>query len=323
MPFVLNDRIKDTTATTGTGFYTLDTTPPAGFVTFAAGGMINLDTTYYAVTDGTNFETGIGTYSTTGPRLYRTQVISSTNSNNAVNWGAGSKTIVCTTPGKESTGMNLIGTYNFLGSSTLTIDNIFTDNLGYRTYKIIGRGISITSNGVSTSGLGFRVINSSGSVITSGSYTFTSWGYRVTGTSTGATTSVLGYNGGIVGGGFISYMPITGFFVSEFTTISGSDTFSPASFEITVFNPRNNFYANSNVGTSVFVQSPYPNTTFLISSRFNASVASNYTNPARLDVAGCNSAIYNPRGIQILDISGYGRTGAVDVYGLSGGRLGG
>lgn len=323
MPFVLNDRIKDTTATTGTGFYTLDNTPPAGFVTFATGGMINLDTTYYAVTDGTDFETGIGTYTTFGPRMYRTQVIASTNSNNAVNWGAGTKTIVCTTPGKESTGMNLIGTYNFLGSNALSIDNIFTDNFGYRAYKIIGRGISMTSNATSSSGLGFRVIDSSGTIITSNSYTFVTWGYRVTGSTTGATTNVFGHNGAIVGGGSISYMPITGFFVSEYTTISGNDTYSPASFEMTVFNPRNNLYANSSTSTSVGPQTPYPNTTFLINSRFNAALFSNYTNPARLDVAGCNSANYITRGIQIFDLSGRVRQGAVDVYGLSGGRLGG
>jgi hypothetical protein len=324
VPFVLNDRIKDTTATTGTGFYTLDNTPPTGFVTFATGGMINLDTTYYAVTDGTDWETGIGTYNTTSPpRMYRTQIISSTNSNNAVNWGAGTKTIVCTTPGKESTGMNLIGTYNFLGSSTLTIDNIFTDNLGYRAYKIIGRGVSLTSNGSTSGGLGFRVINNAGSIISSSSYTFTAFGYRVTSTVTGAATSVLGYNGAIIGGGVINYMPLSGFFINEFTTISGNDTYSPASFEMTVFNPRNNLYANSNVGTTVFAQTPYPNTTFIVNSRFNAAVAFNYTNPARMDVAGCNSAIYNPRGIQIFDVSGIGRQGAVDVYGLSGGRRGG
>jgi hypothetical protein len=219
--------------------------------------------------------------------------------------------------------MNLIGIYNFLGSSTLTIDNIFTDNLGYRAYKIIGRGISMPGNGNQSSGLGLRVINNAGSVISANSYTFTTFGYRVTGATTGATSSVIGYNGAIIGSGVISYIPLSGFFINEFTTISGSDTYSPVSFEITVFNPRNNLYANSNVGTTVSAQTPYPNTTFLINSRFNASVASNYTNPARLDVAGCNSAIYNPRGIQIIDVSGLVRQGAVDVYGLSGGRLGG
>ncbi len=322
MAFVLNDRIKDTTATTGTGAYTLANSPPAGFVTFATGGLFNLDTTYYAVTDGTNWETGIGTYSTSGPSLHRTQIISSTNSNSAVNWSAGTKTIVCTTPGKESTGMNLIGTYNFLGSSTLTIDNIFTDNLGYRAYKIIGRGITFTFN-TSSSGLAMYGINSAGTIL-SGGWTFASNGIRVN--TTGATTAVTtnyGYNGSLGGGG-ASYLPISSFLFNEGAALSGSDSYSPLSFEMTVFNPRNNFYANSASATSVSSRTPYPNTVFMVRAYFNCAFSLySYTNPTLQDTYATNSVIRNWRGIYFFDLSGRGREGAIDVYGLSGGRLGG
>ena len=52
MALVLKDRIKETTTTTGTGTYTL-----AGAVTgFEAFSQIGNSNTYYACTDGTDFE---------------------------------------------------------------------------------------------------------------------------------------------------------------------------------------------------------------------------------------------------------------------------
>ncbi len=83
-------RVKETTATTGTGTYTL-AGAVTGFQTFLSG-IGNGYTTQYCCTDGTNWEIGVGTLSG-GTSLARTSVVASTNSNSAVNWSAGTKDI--------------------------------------------------------------------------------------------------------------------------------------------------------------------------------------------------------------------------------------
>jgi hypothetical protein len=55
--------------------------------------LANGDTTYYAITNDTDWEVGIGTYSTTGPTLARTTILASSSGGSAVNWGAGVKNI--------------------------------------------------------------------------------------------------------------------------------------------------------------------------------------------------------------------------------------
>ena len=67
MPLIVADRVQETTNTTGTGAYTLGGAV-AGFQTFAAA-VSNTDTVYYSVTDGVNFEVGLGTYASSGGRI--------------------------------------------------------------------------------------------------------------------------------------------------------------------------------------------------------------------------------------------------------------
>lgn len=93
MSFVLKSRIKEVTTTTGTGTYTLSGAV-TGFLAFSQIG--NGNTTWYCVSDNTNFEIGLGTYTTSGTTLSRDIIYSSSNSGNAVNWGAGNKNVVCT-----------------------------------------------------------------------------------------------------------------------------------------------------------------------------------------------------------------------------------
>jgi len=99
MALVLKDRVKEATTTTGTGTLTLDGSP-AGFQTFSVIG--NGNTTYYTITDNIDWEVGIGTYSSSGPSLSRDEVLASSNSNNLVNWGAGSKDVFVTYPAEEA-----------------------------------------------------------------------------------------------------------------------------------------------------------------------------------------------------------------------------
>lgn len=95
MATVIDDRVQETTTTTGTSTYTL-AGAKTGFQSFANIGDGN--DTYYCCTDGTDYEVGVGTYTASGTTLSRTTILDSTNSGSAVNWSAGSRDIFCTMP---------------------------------------------------------------------------------------------------------------------------------------------------------------------------------------------------------------------------------
>lgn len=94
MALVHAARVKETSTTTGTGTYSL-AGAPTGFQTFVAGiGDNNI--CYYTAENGTDWEEGIGTVDDASPdTLARTLILSSSNANAAVNWGAGTKTLFC------------------------------------------------------------------------------------------------------------------------------------------------------------------------------------------------------------------------------------
>ena len=103
MALVLNDRVKETTTTTGTGTVNL-AGAETGFETFVAG-IGNTNTTYYAIVhqSAAEFEVGLGTVSDSSPdTLSRTTIISSSNSDSAVNFSAGTKDVFCTLPASKA-----------------------------------------------------------------------------------------------------------------------------------------------------------------------------------------------------------------------------
>ena len=100
MALEIHDRVKETTTTTGTGTYTL-AGAVTGFETFTAN-LDNSDTTYYCCTDNTDFEIGIGTFTSSGTTLARTTILASSNSNSAVNWSSGTRTIFMTYPADKA-----------------------------------------------------------------------------------------------------------------------------------------------------------------------------------------------------------------------------
>jgi hypothetical protein len=95
MALVLKDRVRETTATTGTGTVTL-AGAVNGFQDFSAVGDGN--TTYYAIVLGTEWEVGIGTYTTSGTELSRDTVLDSSNTGSLVDFSAGSKDVFVTYP---------------------------------------------------------------------------------------------------------------------------------------------------------------------------------------------------------------------------------
>ena len=122
--FVINDRVKQTTTTTSTG--TIDLTgTETGFETFVAGIGDGVQTYYAIVHDGTSdFEVGTGTVTDAGTdTLSRQSVISSSNSDALVNFGAGSKTVFCTLPAKKTISPVMDATpYVVTHASTLSLN---------------------------------------------------------------------------------------------------------------------------------------------------------------------------------------------------------
>jgi len=120
MALILADRVQQNGTANTTVSFTLTSTA-TGYQSFAAVG--NGNTTYYSAFDATgNWEVGIGTYSTTGPTLTRTTILSSSNSGSAVTF-SGAVTVFITYPSGKSINLDAAGNVNALGtvtSATLT-----------------------------------------------------------------------------------------------------------------------------------------------------------------------------------------------------------
>ena len=103
MALILADRVKETTTSTGTGTINL-AGAETGFQTFVAG-IGNSNTTYYAIIDDSSgdFEVGIGTVTDASPdTLSRDTILQSSNSDSAVNFGSGTKSVFCTQPADKA-----------------------------------------------------------------------------------------------------------------------------------------------------------------------------------------------------------------------------
>ena len=100
MALIVNDRVKESSVTTGTGTFTLDGAE-TGFETFSSA-IGNTNTTYYAIEipNTVHFEVGLGTVG--AGTLSRDTVISSSNSDNPVNFPAGTKNVFCTLPASKA-----------------------------------------------------------------------------------------------------------------------------------------------------------------------------------------------------------------------------
>jgi hypothetical protein len=98
MALVIKDRVKETTTTTGTGTLTL-AGAATGYQSFAAIG--NGNTTYYTIVGGSQWEVGIGTYTSSGTTLSRDTVLSS-STGSKIDLAAGSKDVFVTYPSERA-----------------------------------------------------------------------------------------------------------------------------------------------------------------------------------------------------------------------------
>jgi hypothetical protein len=129
MALVVKDRVKETTATTGTGTLTL-AGAVTGFQSFSSA-LSDGDTTYYAIFESSTgeWEVGLGTFTASGTTLARTTVLASSNSGSAVNLTAGSAEVFITQPATKAA--------YFDGSGDLVLNQDPTSNLQAATKQYV------------------------------------------------------------------------------------------------------------------------------------------------------------------------------------------
>ena len=112
MALVIADRVRETSTTTGTGTLTLDGAV-TGFRTFSSA-IGNTNTCYYTITMNGDYEVGLGTVG--AGTLARTTILKSSNSNTAVNFGAGTKDVFVTYPADKAVYKDASNNVNALGT---------------------------------------------------------------------------------------------------------------------------------------------------------------------------------------------------------------
>jgi len=128
MALVVNDRVKETSTTTGTGTFTL-AGAVSGFETFSTA-IGNTNTTYYSIVNSNGeFEVGLGTVG--AGTLSRDTIISSSNSDAAVNFSAGTKNVFCTLPASKAVILDSSG--NIVANNGSNLTNLNADNLASGT----------------------------------------------------------------------------------------------------------------------------------------------------------------------------------------------
>ena len=165
MAFVLADRVKQTSTTAGTGTFTLSGAV-AGFQTFAVVGDGN--TTFYCIAGQTtsDWEVGIGTYTSSGTTLARTTVLSNSAATqpSALDFTAGTKDVFVTYPASRS--VYTTGT----GSTANTANGVMYAN----STGVITTGSALTFDGTNFATTGSatatRFIPSGSTVATNGMY---------------------------------------------------------------------------------------------------------------------------------------------------------
>ena len=136
MAFVINDRVKETTSTTGTGNITL-AGAATGFQSFSSG-IGSSNSTYYTIALGNEFEVGIGTL-TNATTFTRDSVISSSNTSNLVNFSSGVKDIFCALPATY-TPSPVMEAQKFVNTHSTSITEVQTIESG-----VLAGPVSLTS----------------------------------------------------------------------------------------------------------------------------------------------------------------------------------
>ena len=155
MALVVADRVWETTSTSGTGTLTLSGAV-SGYQTFAIIG--NGNTTYYTITNGTDWEVGIGTYTSSGTTLSRDTVLSSSSGGSKITVTPGSF-VFCDYPASKAvyedesgnvTGYPISGgTINGTTIGATTPSTVNATTITGQTARVNGTGQNLLTNTVS------------------------------------------------------------------------------------------------------------------------------------------------------------------------------
>lgn len=193
MAFILKDRVKDTTTTTGTGTVTPANAPPLGYQATSAIGNGN-SSAWTMVDPATGaWECFLGTYSSTGPTLTRTTVLASSNGGSAVNFAAGIKDLFCSVPSDFLDDLaaiaQLAGTSGFVkktAANAYTLDTA-TYLTANQTITLSGdasgsgtTGITVTLPNIASAGTYRSVTVNAKGQVTAGTNPTTLSGYGIT-----------------------------------------------------------------------------------------------------------------------------------------------
>jgi hypothetical protein len=142
MALVLKDRVKETTATSGTGTILLDGAA-TGYQSFAVIG--NNNTTYYTIAGGSDYEVGIGTYYSGNTSLSRDTILASSNANAAVTL-SGTYDVFVTYPAEVAVYLDGGNAVFANGSSNVTFSAINVSTATINTVTLTNGTISAVPN---------------------------------------------------------------------------------------------------------------------------------------------------------------------------------
>lgn len=309
MAFVLQDRVKETTATTGLGTFTLDGTS-TGFVPFSVIG--NGNETYYTAVDSAtgDWEVGIGTYNAS--TLTRDTVLASSNSGNKVPFATGSKDVFVAYPAEKAVTLDT--------AQTLFNKTLSNADLGTPTAIVLtnGTGLPLTTGvtGTLPVGNGGTGANSlTGYVKASGTSAFTAVAAipagDITGLGTMATQNAnnVAITGGAINGTTIgATSPTTGIFTNVTATGASIASLTGAVAIVTDVTATNLVAASASISSANILAGTINNTviggTTPVAGTFSTVDVDN------LNLNGNTLSSTNTDGNIVLDPNG---TGSVDV----------